>query len=152
MRSHNSAMKEKLYRGHLVQRLNREKTAACCPWKVSDIAGNWYERSRGGVCVWQMCSYIPEKASASCCAASQTSAHVYFLWKISNTERQQSAHSCSQILTQLSQGTSCPFRMLTTSIQHLRGPFVFALHLQLWRWLTNCAQMIAFSSLKLFNS
>lgn len=44
-------------------------------------------------CARQLCSCLPDKASVSCGAAPQTSAHIYFLWKISNTERGQSAHS-----------------------------------------------------------
>lgn len=50
----------------------------------------------------QLRSDLPEKTSVSCIAASQTSAHIYFLWKISNTEKGPLGHSCSQILTQLS--------------------------------------------------
>lgn len=42
-----------------------------------------------GSCVW----YVPEKTPASCGAAPQTSAHIYFLRKISNTERERALSS-----------------------------------------------------------
>lgn len=45
---------------------------------------------------WQLCSYVPEKASISCGAASHTSANVHFLRGISNTQRRAVS---SQILT-----------------------------------------------------
>lgn len=54
------------------------------------------------VCAWHLRSDLPEKTLVSCSAASQASAHIYFLWKISNTDKGPLAHSCSQILTPLS--------------------------------------------------
>lgn len=58
--------------------------------KVSELTSGCDETGRQGecVCVSQLCSYVPEKTPVSCGAAPQTSAHIYFLQKISNTQRE----------------------------------------------------------------